>query len=373
MALSRDQRNEIHEMMELRFGAEISTLQQTNKKLELELAKLKTAHAIDPQDLLDKLSNLRVTAVTTDIPRPSFNPKKMTAESFLQDCERYFNSLGHTDKTMFMSMTKQLFNDTQKGWYDHQGRHAKDWDEFKKQFADRFDGNCEKEERLYELTTRKQKVHEPTEVFIYEMVQLAKYCFIGLKEEEYVEYAQRALHPSLGMILGTNKRTTVPELVSACGEVTKILHDTQEDYPPMTEEDENNGQDKNRDEEESSATYYNEYNSDEETSNFQQDNTETYDEEENINEPETENCSDSYGKDHKEKYQSSSTFISTNPSGQVVKCQRCSGYGHKLEECPTKERVAMCIWTGESWEISDTNPVTDHQLVDVHSDQSEED
>jgi len=102
----------------------------------------------------------------------------------------------------------------------------------------------EYERRLTELQTRKQKKFEPTENFIYDTIELSKYCYEGGDDESaHVIRTKSKLLPELQLATGTTSYPTVLQLIEACEAATRTLEIRDEtlgtafSIPPMRQGD----------------------------------------------------------------------------------------------------------------------------------------
>ena len=169
--------------------------------------------------LTQAIKNIQISAISTYIKVPKFDPNRKTAEPYLVEIERYFQSLQH-DPSNYLGLVGQILKPNYKTWFDHVSHSMKSWDDFKSEFKARFDGPHEQSERLRELVNRQQQLHESTERYIYEMAELSKYCYPNDNEDQHVRRVRDGLHPKLNLGLGATIYRTTAELIYACKEVT---------------------------------------------------------------------------------------------------------------------------------------------------------
>ncbi|CAL8081980.1 unnamed protein product [Orchesella dallaii] len=205
----------------------------TQREKDTELDRLR----IDNDVLLQKLQNpspnraltsalsglgiVAANAITAE--RPKFKEGRTPPEEFLRDVEGFLTSHGYKQEH-FITMVKTLLPEDLRRWYDYVLPLCKDWPAFRAQFKSRYGGFLEFEKRVTELQTRFQKYNEPTEKFIYDMVQLSKYCYeLDKVEANHVQRAQSKLIPELQLAIGTTPFASVLALVYACDVATRTL------------------------------------------------------------------------------------------------------------------------------------------------------
>ncbi|CAL8101484.1 unnamed protein product [Orchesella dallaii] len=205
----------------------------TQREKDTELDRLR----IDNDVLLQKLQNpspnraltsalsglgiVAANAITAE--KPKFKEGRTPPEEFLRDVEGFLTSHGYKEEH-FITLVKTLLPEDLRRWYDYVVPLCKDWPAFRAQFKSRYGGFLEFEKRVTELQTRFQKYNEPTEKFIYDMVQLSKYCYeMDRLEANHVQRAQSKLLPELQLAIGTTPFASVLALVYACDVATRTL------------------------------------------------------------------------------------------------------------------------------------------------------
>lgn len=194
------------------------------------------------QKVIDQLNanpgHTRVMNVNTRIDPPSYNPDSQTSASFFTKCEKYFRSQGYND-TQFHNMAQTIVKGNMRLWYDGIIDKIANWEDFKREFAARFDNSAVQEKRRSLLYTRKQKYHESCEQFIQEMVNLAKQVDPAEDEKKSVERAYNALIPDIRRATGALSNLTVNSLLEILASTYQTiqssdrLHYTQTKLPPL--------------------------------------------------------------------------------------------------------------------------------------------
>jgi len=361
-----DQVAEYSQQMENR----LLTLENDKLRLQNELLQLKNAQSVSGTDLVNAMKNIKISSITTNIPVPSFNPKKMTAEAFLNDCEKYFASVGH-QRVAYIGLIKPLLSETEKGWYNHAGHLAPNWNQFRELFLARFETFIDRDMRTKELANKRQRLTEPTETFIYEVFELAKQCYPTQTTEENIRYAQKALHPRLSTILGTGFKTTPAELIQACQHATQILEQSDrterrhDQYPPMTEaekdarlkrkgESTNTKSSPSKDESAQGSKGHGKFQSrgrgkfrgngrgSGSKDNTGRDRSQSHDSDSNDNEKEKPSGSDPEARSRSNTRGRKPRHA--NPSANQTKCYKCDGFGHIAKNCASNTGTVSCVW-----------------------------
>ncbi|CAL8145432.1 unnamed protein product [Orchesella dallaii] len=183
---------------------------------------IKSKDANTAAAMADAFKGLTLTTMTCNIDPPKFDIKKMTPEAFLAAAENHFASMAY-DKTKYLTHVKSLLPEGVKSWYNHELPTFKTWTGFKVAFGMKYDGWKDKEKRRKELERKQQQLNQPTEKFIYEVMDLSKQCFPGDTVEDHLKRAQGALHPTLRVGVGPHFFDTAIKLIQACDLATSSI------------------------------------------------------------------------------------------------------------------------------------------------------
>ncbi|CAL8129626.1 unnamed protein product [Orchesella dallaii] len=153
----------------------------------------------------------RVVTVNTRIDPPIYNPDTMSAASFFSKCEKYFRAQGYPEN-QYHNMIHTILKHNVKLWFDSVVNRIHSWDDFKQNFAQRFDKPSDRERRIRLLYTRKQR-NESCEQYIQEMVTLARQIDDIEEETVSVNRAFHGLHPELILNVGCLDNLTINTLM----------------------------------------------------------------------------------------------------------------------------------------------------------------
>ncbi|CAL8100346.1 unnamed protein product [Orchesella dallaii] len=219
----------IHEEMKSHFlylrGEREKDRQQLKDMMDIIIQQneiIKSKDANTAAAMADAFKGLTLTTMTCNIDPPKFDIKKMTPEAFLAAAENHFASMAY-DKTKYLTHVKSLLPEDVKSWYNHELPTFKTWTGFKVSFGMKYDGWNDKEKRRKELERKQQQLNQPTEKFIYEVMDLSKQCFPGDTVEDHLKRAQGALHPTLRVGVGPHFFDTAIKLIQACDLATSSI------------------------------------------------------------------------------------------------------------------------------------------------------
>lgn len=171
------------------------------------------------QAFTEALKNIKLTAFSSTLKIPKFDPKKMSAVAFLQEVERYFMAQGHQEG-QYLYLVKTILPTESQAWLDHTLPTVPDWDSFKDEFINRYDSWLDAGERMRLLHTRRQTSNESVEFFIYDMLRQGKLVSPNETTAEATLRAKQGLFPRLRTALGPTNYSTPAELFEAC----RIVH-----------------------------------------------------------------------------------------------------------------------------------------------------
>jgi len=200
----------------------IEELQKSNQILIQQLDKLSPTKTLE--SMAKAISTLKIShGPPTNLDKPKYVHGRTPARTFLKDVEGFLAAHNHKEES-YTFMVKSYLPEDLKAWYDHVAPQCDSWESFKEQFLNRFGSLVEYEKRLTELQTRKYKKFEPTEKFIYDTIELSKYCYEDNDDESaHVVRTKSKLLPELQLAIGTSSYSTVLQLIEACETATRTL------------------------------------------------------------------------------------------------------------------------------------------------------
>jgi hypothetical protein len=307
--------------------------------------------------------SIQVTSVTSDMEIPKFNSKKTTARKYLADVEQYFAAMKYT-QDQYLYMINGILPDEIKVWYEFEKPTIHTWKEFKTKFNSRFEDETTKNRRLSELHNKRQELHDATEPFIYEMIELSKLCYPTEPINQTLDRVVMSLYPSIRTIVAASNYSKIEELVKSCQNATNnVVADSRVNkihtkVPWMTKRPEkdtkfNNNNNKDFDEE----YYSNQYNQDYSESNNRNSRPEFYEEEQQAQNYHTGTNQSHYNNRNRNQsnrndwkrdgfYQTNQPYNNSNnnqssgntnkihnPPSKPEQCSRCFGLGHTEKDC----------------------------------------
>jgi len=318
--------------------------------------------------MAEALKKVKVTAVTSHIDVPKFDVKIMSVEAYLSQVETYFRGKGY-DEEQYLAHIKPILSEDAKVWYNHECTEMEEWDDFKRAFKERYDGWLERERRHRQLQLRKQNENEPTEKFIYDMIDLSRNCYPEDSEQEHVRRAQMALNPHLAALIGMKLHKKATMLIRACELATGTIEAQNKltrvptQIPPMRSSDRKVNSQKNADNQESNGN--NQHNPTTTVNRGGYRGTyrgrgqgrgrfnsrggynaatgsQRVDMTQNAEGPQQGSLR-GRGGNSRGRLSSYKQQQRTGRLAEKDKCLKCHGYGHRSEECPNKRGISMAV------------------------------
>jgi len=327
-----------------------------------------------------------VNAPNPNVPIPKFNPKKTTANHFLDDVETYFRAQHHAENR-WVNLIPTILQNENKQWYDLVKNEIETWANFRQLFINKFDSPAVQQERLRNLYTRRQNATEPLETYVYDMVTLAAQVNPAEIMQTRVTRARDGLIPRLRLALQSQVFDTADDLINAGKLCLKTLRDQdnfKQGLPPATKAEADqqakpsqpSTSTQNTERSNTNTTqprqYYNSnyrgnfnqrgnfngrqqnqrYNGYRSNNNYNNNNNSYQGSNFNPNSdnrPNAERQPDQRQNSSRGGHSSSSSRQPTqqpNNTQQNVKCHKCLHFGHLARQCPSKQGVMMPL-TGE--------------------------
>jgi len=335
------------------------------------------------QQVLGALQGIRLATVSSTIPVPKFNQKKTTSTDFLKDVERYYRAQQYHPND-YLFLVKNVLPSDAKEWWEHVRQRINSWEEFKEEFQQKYDGPDNIMERMRILQTRLQRLHEPTETFIYEMIKMSRVVYPHESLEFAVERTRNALYPQIRLALGAQRIGTPEELVKTCIVVHRCLEAQARvsketiRLPPLSKIDGDKSTDghkfkKSKEKHKEKSKDKNEENQGESSSrgsgslqftNSQRRGSRPYDSSRQFrgrgsfpsrgnpyrgNEKREDPAKDQSQKSNSQSGNPSSSAGQDKKNLANVQCIKCKGFGHLSKQCPNKRGVALIAGDNE-WE-----------------------
>jgi len=171
--------------------------------------------------------NVSVSNVNQNVPVPTFNPKTMTADTYLSDLESYFTTQGIRKEIWLSTVGTLLYNEF-KLWYNYKRKEIEDWAEFKREFRSQFDTAAHKTDRSVLLLTKVQKDNETVQSYVWAMMELARQVNPTEPVEDSVLRARDGLLPSIRKLIRSLPAWTPEKLIEEAKAVLKDI--TEENY-----------------------------------------------------------------------------------------------------------------------------------------------
>jgi hypothetical protein len=165
----------------------------------------------------------RVSTTNTHIAIPVYNHKTMTSDTFLQKCRTYLLAQGHAP-AIFHELLPMILQGEYKLWYDSICSTINDWNDFRTAFKHRYDNDMIQRSRQRLLHTRRQGSNDPTEQFVYEMINLARQIDPLEELEVSLKRARDALLPDIAALVGDCNPWTLDNLLERCSSAHELLN-----------------------------------------------------------------------------------------------------------------------------------------------------
>ncbi|CAL8125276.1 unnamed protein product [Orchesella dallaii] len=209
------------------------TLKDENRTLKIKLMSMETkctnlettlnTLTADPvTQIVKALTDLRLPNTSVSISPPTFNPRAMCADTYLNNLEIFMKG-NHIRESDYLGVVKPYLSTEGQHWFTNNSSTIADWTTFRQKFEERFDDFMERDKREKHFHSKRQRLDDPTEEFIYETLELARSVYPGQPEEILVRHVQRALYPRLALAVGTDMKKTIQSLISACAIATESL------------------------------------------------------------------------------------------------------------------------------------------------------
>jgi hypothetical protein len=180
----------------------------------------------------------KVTQVNPQIEVPKYNRDRMTAEAFFQKCLIYFTSQNYSPD-QYVAMIPTILKAEQQLWYDSICIKVATWDDFCREFREKYDNEQAKQARIQRLYNRRQQNDESVEQFVYEMLNLARQVNPTEREEVSLRRARDSLVPELATAIGELHVWSANQLIERAEVIHKLLKEkyakegSQVRLPPM--------------------------------------------------------------------------------------------------------------------------------------------
>ena len=173
------------------------------------------------------MGSVTITTVNSNIDPPEYDSDRMTSDTFFRKCTDYLHTQGFRESEYHQVISTILKGDMRL-WYDNVASSVKSWSDFCSVFRSRYDSIFVQERRKKVLYTREQKINEPVEQFVYEMINLGKQINPNEAEELSVYRALNALVPELRLAIGDIKVKTANNLIEAANKAIEAIRERDE-------------------------------------------------------------------------------------------------------------------------------------------------
>jgi len=170
-------------------------------------------------------SQMNVTAVTSHIKPPVLNLETQSPQSYLEEVERYFRTLKHSEES-YVYLVKAILPKEMKLWFEHMRSQLTNWADFKRIFLARYDKLEDSEARKVKLYGKKQRFHDVTETYIFEMMELTKVCLPTEKIEDSLDRVIRSLWPEYKLHLGLQQYSSIDTLLTDILRIRRSIRGT---------------------------------------------------------------------------------------------------------------------------------------------------
>ncbi|OXA62448.1 hypothetical protein Fcan01_00151 [Folsomia candida] len=192
------------------------------------------------QELTQNKHVIQIRHVNTSIDIPQFDPKRMCTSTYFTNLEKYFAAQGyqyHDYHNYLGGVLKGEF----KYWYDAHSHEIGSFRDFKHAFKKKYDDGIMARERMKQFFSRRQKLHDPCEQFVYEMVALGKQI-IGNSNDDIkgiLGNIRDLLYPEIGILIQDDSLADIDDFLNRVGTIHgNLLRQAQQknkriEIPPM--------------------------------------------------------------------------------------------------------------------------------------------
>jgi len=159
-------------------------------------------------------------------PLPQYNPKAMTAGSFVNEVEEYL-TLRHIPKYEWVKLVSRLFpvnSDTARWWREVTGKYDS-WSEFRYRFTDYAQGGNNQDDLRVIRFRKTQRLDEPFESYVWDVAALYRKVNLGSgMDNDIVERVLNSCLPEIAAHLRMSAFYDLPHLINAARDVIPDLN-----------------------------------------------------------------------------------------------------------------------------------------------------
>lgn len=161
----------------------------------IDAATAETLNKFLQDQVIAATSNIRISS-GSNISAPHYDGERMSSVTYFKQLENFFSVSGIKASDYHTAVGTVLKGD-KKIWYDNVATSIDSWDKFKDSFKARFDSVHIQERRRNLLYHKWQRLSDPVDSFVNEMVNLSKQCYPTDLDNMHVLRAKSKLWPEL--------------------------------------------------------------------------------------------------------------------------------------------------------------------------------
>lgn len=317
------------------------------------------------QKLADANKIIKVTNVNTCIELPKYVSANMTSATYFKKIRSYFTAQGY-ESSRFHELLPMVLKGEFRLWYDSVCSSINSWEDFCEKFKIRYDSERVQIERSRLLHTKRQSVHDPSEQFIMEMINLAKQVNPQESDAISLKRVRDALLPEIGKFVGDLSVWTLDNLLDRVGSVHDMIERENRmrgnrfiQLPPLSglkkkENDFDKSKGFNSHHFNNRENYFGSRDSFNNRGNFNSSSNYGFNQEEksewvNSNKSQAFNNNQSSNRGQFRGNSNRGGFMSS------IKCRRCQKYGHYASDCRTPGIVMSAIGNSQNFNEHDSN------------------
>lgn len=144
---------------------------------------------------------IQVRQINTTIDIPQYDSRKTNTSTYYTNLKKYFDAQGY-DEVNYHNYLGGVLKGEFKYWYEAHSNEIKSWRDFKTAFSSKYDNEEISRNRCKSFYSRKQRLVDPCEQFVYEMAALGKQVVEDPSDISLILATVRdALHPEIGLTI----------------------------------------------------------------------------------------------------------------------------------------------------------------------------
>lgn len=158
---------------------------------------------------------VQVRQINTTIDIPQYDAQKTNTKTYYTNLKKYFKAQGY-DEDNYHNYLGGVLKGEFKLWYDAHSHEIDSWKDFEKSFSQKYDSDEIERNRCKSFYSWKQRLIDPCEQFVYEMVALGKQVLPTpyLHMDVLLATVRDALHPEIGLAIADQDLNSIDDFMN---------------------------------------------------------------------------------------------------------------------------------------------------------------